>query len=118
MLLRARAIETQCYVLAPAQVRLSVTLPRHLRSPSSSLQIGQHSETRTSYGHALIVDPWGQVIAQAPDRPPTYPPDEQDEDAGTFVTAEIELPWLEQLREEMPLWEQRKSWSDGVYPIL
>lgn len=39
VLLRARAIENQSYVLAPAQV-------------------GQHSENRLSYGHSMIVDPW------------------------------------------------------------
>lgn len=43
-LLRARAIETQCWVLAPAQ---------H----------GHHGNNRFSYGHSLIVDPWGVVVA-------------------------------------------------------
>lgn len=43
ILLRARAIESQCYVLAAAQS-------------------GIHSETRQSYGHSMIVDPWGAVI--------------------------------------------------------
>ena len=42
VLLRARAIETQCYVIAAAQC-------------------GQHNEKRCSYGHALIIDPWGKV---------------------------------------------------------
>ena len=42
VLLRARAIETQCYVAAAAQ-------------------FGRHNEKRSSYGHALIVDPWGKV---------------------------------------------------------
>jgi predicted amidohydrolase len=51
-LLRARAIESQCYLLAPAQW-------------------GRHDDQglRESYGHAAIVDPWGQVIAAAPDGP-------------------------------------------------
>ena len=44
-LLRARAIEQQCYVLAAAQT-------------------GHHHGTRVSYGHAMIVDPWGTVLAQ------------------------------------------------------
>ncbi|KAG7465252.1 hypothetical protein MATL_G00174500 [Megalops atlanticus] len=43
VLLRARAIETQCFVLAAAQV-------------------GSHHAKRASYGHALAVDPWGKVI--------------------------------------------------------
>lgn len=47
-LLRARAIETQCYVLAPAQ---------H----------GQHNAQRRSYGHSIVVDPWGEVTAELPE---------------------------------------------------
>lgn len=39
VLLRARAIETQSYVIASAQV-------------------GQHNEKRSSYGHSMVVDPW------------------------------------------------------------
>jgi predicted amidohydrolase len=50
VLLRARAIENQCFVLAPAQW-------------------GQHDEDRASYGRAMIVDPWGLVLCRAPDRP-------------------------------------------------
>ncbi|MDP6376876.1 MAG: carbon-nitrogen hydrolase family protein [Pseudomonadales bacterium] len=45
VLLRARAIETQCHVIAPAQ---------H----------GNHYGKRTSYGHSLIVDPWGEIVAE------------------------------------------------------
>lgn len=45
VLLRARAIETQCYVMASAQ---------H----------GRHNEKRTTHGHAMIIDPWGTPIAQ------------------------------------------------------
>jgi predicted amidohydrolase len=47
-LLRARAIETQSYIIAPAQ---------H----------GAHSANRASYGHSLIVDPWGKIIAELPE---------------------------------------------------
>jgi predicted amidohydrolase len=49
-LLRARAIENQCFVVAPAQC-------------------GRHSENRESYGRSLIIDPWGLVLAQLGDRP-------------------------------------------------
>ena len=45
-LLRARAIENQCYLLAAAQT-------------------GPHSPTRTNYGHSCIIDPWGCVVAMA-----------------------------------------------------
>src|SRR3546814_18184475 len=44
VLLRARAIETGCYVVAPAQC-------------------GEHAGGRLTYGHPLIVDPWGAVLA-------------------------------------------------------
>ena len=44
VLMRARAIENGCYVFAPAQW-------------------GEHAEGRRTYGHSLIVDPWGEVLA-------------------------------------------------------
>jgi predicted amidohydrolase len=50
-LLRARAIETGCYVLAPAQV-------------------GEHAQGRRTYGHSLAVAPWGEVLADAGDDGP------------------------------------------------
>ena len=50
VLLRARAIENQCYVIAPAQV-------------------GQNGPHRQTYGRSMIVDPWGTVLATCPDRP-------------------------------------------------
>ena len=46
VLMRARAIESGCFVLAPAQW-------------------GEHAERRQTYGHSLIVDPWGEVLADA-----------------------------------------------------
>ena len=50
MLLRARAIETGCFVFAPAQT-------------------GAHVGHRKTYGHALIVNPWGEVLADAGTEP-------------------------------------------------
>ncbi len=49
-LLRARAIENQAFVIAPAQC-------------------GRHSPDRASYGRSMIIDPWGIVLAQAADQP-------------------------------------------------
>ncbi|MDI9408215.1 MAG: carbon-nitrogen hydrolase family protein [Candidatus Pacebacteria bacterium] len=49
-LLRARAIETGCFVLAPAQV-------------------GVHAEGRETYGHSLVVSPWGEVLADGGEAP-------------------------------------------------
>lgn len=48
-LLRARAIENQCYVIAPAQ-------------------FGRHNARRASFGQTMIVDPWGEVLARCPDK--------------------------------------------------
>lgn len=45
VLLRARAIENQCYLLAPAQG-------------------GQHENGRRTWGHSMLVDPWGEIVAQ------------------------------------------------------
>ena len=43
VLLRARAIECQCYVIAAAQA-------------------GRHNDKRESYGHSLVIDPWGRSV--------------------------------------------------------
>ena len=50
VLLRARAIETGCYILAPAQC-------------------GDHAGGRQTYGHALIVSPWGEILADGGEEP-------------------------------------------------
>ena len=49
-LLRARAIETGCFVIAPAQC-------------------GVHDEGRLTYGHSLIIGPWGEILAEAGEQP-------------------------------------------------
>lgn len=49
-LLRARAIETGCYVIAPGQC-------------------GEHKGGRQTYGHSLIINPWGEVLAEGADEP-------------------------------------------------
>jgi deaminated glutathione amidase len=75
ILLRARAIENSCYVIAPAQT-------------------GKHGEIRQTYGHSLIVDPWGKILA----------------DAGTetgFITAEIDLDYLSDVRKKLPSLKHR-----------
>ena len=49
VLLRARAIETSCWILAPAQ-------------------IGEHYPKRKTWGHSMVVDPWGNIIVEAKNR--------------------------------------------------
>ncbi len=54
VLLRARAIENFCFVFAPAQC-------------------GEHAEGRRTYGHSLIVAPWGEILAEAGDDGRVHP---------------------------------------------
>ena len=70
LLLRARAVENLAYVFAPAQV-------------------GQHGGGRASHGQAMIVDPWGVVLAQVPD-------------GEGIAVAELDLARQERLRRELP----------------
>jgi deaminated glutathione amidase len=70
VLLRARAIENLAYVVAPAQV-------------------GVHGKGRASHGHALIVDPWGTVVAQVAD-------------GEGMALAELDFERQDRLRRELP----------------
>jgi predicted amidohydrolase len=70
VLLRARAIENLAYVLAPAQV-------------------GHHGGGRASHGHAMIVDPWGAVVAQVAD-------------GEGVAVADLDMERLARLRRELP----------------
>ena len=76
VLLRARAIENQCYVAAAAQ-------------------IGDHEPGRTCYGRSMVVDPWGIVIAQAPD-------------AVGVTFADLDLDRLQRIRTELPSMANRR----------
>lgn len=59
----------------------------------------------------MIIDPWGSVVAQCVDQLPAK--GELDDDHGTFALADIDLDWLGRIRQEMPLWEQRRH---DLYP--
>lgn len=79
VLLRARAIENGCFVIAAAQT-------------------GSHDGGRETYGHSLIVDPWGAVLA----------------DAGTdtgYVTAEIDLAKVTSSRQSVPSLGNDRAYS-------
>ncbi|KAH8731253.1 carbon-nitrogen hydrolase [Phaeosphaeriaceae sp. PMI808] len=83
VLLRARAIETQSYVIAAAQV-------------------GTHDEKgkRRSYGHSMIVDPWGKVVAQLGGDEGGHA---KGQDEGGIAVANIDLEYVEKIRKEVPL---------------
>jgi len=71
VLLRARAIEAGCFVFAPAQV-------------------GSHAGGRKTFGHSLVVSPWGEVLADAGDTGPG------------MITAEIDLDKVSEARHAVP----------------
>ncbi|WP_417516800.1 carbon-nitrogen hydrolase family protein [Minwuia sp.] len=70
VLLRSRAIENGCFVIAAAQV-------------------GEHDGGRHTYGHSLIVDPWGKVLADGGEQP-------------GYVTAELDMARVAKARQSVP----------------
>lgn len=78
-LLRARAIENECFILAPAMC-------------------GDHPGDRQTYGHSLIVDPWGEVLADGGEAP-------------GIVYAEIDLKRVPKVRRMMPSLEHDREFS-------
>lgn len=64
-----------------------------LAAIADGTQVGNHNEKRVSYGHSMIVNPWGEVVAQLGS--------EYGEPA--IATAEIDLEAVERIRREMPL---------------
>ncbi|MBI2091082.1 MAG: carbon-nitrogen hydrolase family protein [Deltaproteobacteria bacterium] len=79
-LLRARAIENQVYIIAPDQV-------------------GKNPKSIATYGNSMIVDPWGKVLARAPDG------------AGA-VLAEMDLGYLAKVRAELPALSHRRCFAN------
>jgi len=76
LLLRARAVENQCYVLAPAQV-------------------GQHADGRKTWGHSLLIDPWGKVLSCLPE-------------GEGLVTGELSAQRLAEVRYQLPALNHRR----------
>ena len=81
-LLRARAIENGCFVIAPDQV-------------------GEHLPGRECYGHSMIVDPWGDVLAEAPDG------------VGICV-ADLDLARVAEVRAQIPSLKGRRPETYGL----
>jgi len=72
-LLRARAIEAMAFVIAPAQG-------------------GRHEDGRATYGHSVIIDPWGKVLAKL------------DHDEPGFIVADLDLDQVAATRAKIPSW--------------
>jgi nitrilase len=77
LLLRARAVENQCYVVAAAQG-------------------GTHENGRRTFGHSLVVDPWGEVLAMLPE-------------GEGVVLAEVERERIASVRMQLPALEHRRG---------
>ena len=76
LLLRARAVENQCYVIAPAQG-------------------GMHENGRRTWGHSMVVDPWGDLLAVRPE-------------GEGVVLAEVDLKRLASVRLQLPALTHRR----------
>jgi len=76
LLLRARAVENQCYVIAAAQG-------------------GTHENGRRTWGHSMVIDPWGQVLAVRPE-------------GEGVVLAELDLDRIAAVRTQLPALEHRR----------
>ena len=77
VLLRARAIENQCYVLAAGQW-------------------GEHADGRRTWGHSMIIDPWGEVLALL-------------EKGEGVIVADADMDSLRRIRERMPALQHRRG---------
>jgi predicted amidohydrolase len=76
-LLQARAIEQQCYVLA-------------------SNQWGQHDSKRRTFGHSMVISPWGEVLDQLPE-------------GEGIVCTKIDLGEVKRIRREMPIANHQRT---------
>lgn len=76
VLLRARAIESQCWLIAAGQW-------------------GRHPQNRATYGHSMIIDPWGTIVAEASDR-------------TGVVVADVDRDYLDKVRRSVPCLRHRR----------
>lgn len=80
LLLRARAIENQCYVLAPAQG-------------------GHHENGRRTWGHSMLIDPWGDILEVLPEH-------------EGIVSGTIEPNRIQEVRQSLPALSHRKLFAE------
>ncbi len=80
-LLRARAIEAGCFIIAPAQV-------------------GDHDGVRVTYGHSLIIDPWGVILGEAL------------EDLPQVIIADLDFSLVGKVRQAIPCLQHDRDFID------
>ncbi|KAK5632598.1 hypothetical protein RRF57_008312 [Xylaria bambusicola] len=102
VLLRARAIETQSYVIAAAQVGA------HNVDALSSPEGGKKKKPRVSYGHSTVIDPWGRVVLEMKGVRPDWDGEDsadavEDGAIGELGVVDIDLEEWERVRDKMPL---------------
>ncbi len=78
-LLKARAIENTCYIIAPAQV-------------------GTHPGGRKTYGHSLIIDPWGKILADGMEK-------------EGVITASIDTKYVKEIRGQLPSLKHTRTFN-------
>lgn len=79
ILVRSRAIENQCIVIAAAQT-------------------GSHNEKRSSFGHSMIVDAFGRILCEIPQNV-----------TNEIAFADIDISQMNKIRMEMPVFEHRRD---------
>ncbi len=84
VLLRARAIENACFVVAAAQT-------------------GEHEDGRSTYGHSLVIDPWGEVLLDMGDEP-------------GLGFAELDLARIADVRARVPVIANRRPVAEALLP--
>jgi len=80
VLLKARAVENQVYVAAAAQT-------------------GKHSNGRSTWGHSMVLDPWGKVVCQL-------------ENEQNIMTANLNLAYIKQVREQFPCLNHKRTFKN------
>lgn len=83
LLLRATAVQTGCYILG-------------------ANQCGQHSERRESYGHSMLINPWGEIVSTLDDKP------------GVLL-AEVDASQQQRIRQRIPVHEHQRFQLEGPY---
>lgn len=84
VLLRARAIENACFVVAAAQT-------------------GEHEDGRSTYGHSLVIDPWGEILLDMGEAP-------------GLAFAELDLARIADVRSRVPVIANRRPVAEAVRP--